>query len=47
MIAFFYFVHILVRKHVKASETSSVKSMKITDIEGITDTDSTSTLVRF
>ena len=44
---FFYFIHILVRKHVKASEISSVKPLKIIDLECITDTDSSSTLVIF
>ena len=47
MIQFFYFIHILVRKHVKASEISSVKPFKIVYIKGFTDTDSSLTLVRF
>ena len=47
MTQFLCFIYILVRKHVKASEIASVKSSKIIDTEGITDTDSSSTLVTF
>ena len=38
MMQFFFFIHILVRKHVNASEISPVKSLKIIDIEGTKDT---------
>ena len=47
MTQFIYFTYILVKKHVKASEISSVKSLKSIDTECITDTYSSSTLVRF
>ena len=38
MIGFFYFVYILVGKHVKVSDISSVKSLNTIDIQNITDT---------
>ena len=46
MIQVFYFIYILVKKHVEASEIL-LKSMKIIDTEGITHTENYSILVRF